>query len=115
MKTEHEGFLQVSIDGVIKVPQKGFYFEETVLDRCFKQFDNITVQNKHNNAWKGTIVVTINGINIPLECKNCTGIKSNSYGTHEIVVDGNEDSANEAPMRCLNGSSCTFTINGKIT
>ena len=107
----HEGFLEVSIDGVIKVPKTYFKINQVVIEACFETFDNIKVTNENTDAWKGSITVKIDGADKKLSCDKCTG---RSF-ENEVVVDGNGDSSDQAPTHCLNGESCSFIISGKIS
>ena len=57
----------------------------------------------------GSITVTVNGTEATLTCDGCGG---NAFDK-EIVVDGNIDSAGQAPTNCLKGKKCTLTLSGE--
>ena len=79
---------------------------QIVLNKCYADLKTISVQNTNNDAWEGTITVTVNGTEQALTCDGCGG----SPFSKEIVVDGNGDSADQAPTNCLNGKKCTLKI-----
>ena len=81
---------------------------QIVLDKCYADLKTISVQNTNNDAWEGSITVTVNGTEQALTCDGCGGSPFNK----EIVVDGNGDSADQAPTNCLNGKKCTLKISG---
>ena len=102
--------MQISINGVIAVPQAYFDKGQVVIDSCFETLDSITVQNTDNNAWAGTMSVTHNGHEDTLSCDKCGG----DPFEHTIVADGNGDGDKLGPTNCLNGDACVFTISGKM-
>ena len=107
----NNGFLRVDINGVNFVPSTSFFEpNQVVIDICFERLDSITVRNEDDDAWTGTINVKVDGVDKKLDCDECGG----RLFEHEIVVDGNGDSGDQAPTNCLNGASCTLKISGKI-
>ena len=89
--------------------QGWFDRNQIVLEECFDDLMDISVQNNNNNAWAGTIVVKRNDKQVPLTCSGCEG----SPFDKKIAVDGNWDGKDQAPTYCLNGKICKLTIQGK--
>ena len=86
-----------------------FDLNQIVLEECFSEFMDISVQNTDHDAWVGTIVVKRNDIEVPLTCSGCEGIPFEKT----IAVDGNRDGTDQAPTYCLNGKICKLTLKGK--
>ena len=89
--------------------QGWFDRNQTVLDECFDDLMDISVQNSNADAWAGTIVVKRNGKEVLLTCAGCEGIPFDKT----IAVDGNSDGKDQAPTYCLNGKICKLTIQGR--
>ena len=87
-----------------------FNVNQKVVDKCFEDFEGMYVQNTHDAAWKGTITVKKNGIEVPLTCAGCRGIPFENVNGNDIVVDGNDDSWDEAPTLCLHGTRCYLQL-----
>ena len=85
-----------------------FDLNQIVLEECFSEFMDISVQNTDHDAWVGTIVVKRNDIEVPLTCSGCEGIPFDK----KIVVDGNSDAYVQAPTYCLNETICKLTLQG---
>ena len=94
--------MKVSINGVRSV--EGYFdTREVVIDQCFKTIEDITIQNTDNNAWRGWLTVTINGVRTPLICEECGG----SPFDKSIVVDGDSRwKYYELPTNCRSGDGC---------
>ena len=104
----NDGYLNFFLDG--EMDGVGWYdVNNIVLDKCFEDLRNISIQNPYNDAWKGSITVTVNGTETALSCDGCGG---NPF-EKEIVVDGNNDSADQAPTNCFKGKKCTLTLLGE--
>ena len=96
----NNGHLSVSINDVNKI----------VIDECFAELYDISIENNNDDAWKGTIIVKENGEEVPLTCYN--GCGGNAFN-NEIVVDGNDDSTDQASTYCLNGQLCNLKLSRK--
>ena len=84
---------------------------EIVIDECFNDLFDISVGNDFNeDAWKGTIIVTENGEEVPLTCY--IGCGGNAFN-QEIVLDGNDDSTDQASTYCLNKQMCHLKLSKK--
>ena len=84
---------------------------EIVIDECFNDLFDISVGNDFNeDAWKGTIIVTENGEEVPLTCY--IGCGGNAFNK-EIVLDGNDDSTDQASTYCLNKQMCHLKLSKK--
>ena len=84
-----------------------FDVNEIVIDECLNDLVNISIRNTNDDAWKGTVIVTENGEEVPLICVgNCGGNAFNK----EIVVDGNDDSTDQASTYCLYGQHCMLKL-----
>merc|ERR1719370_1759006 len=101
----NQGYLSVSINGLMK-KQGWFDRNQIVLEECFDELMDISVQNNNNNAWAGTIVVKRNDMEVPLTCSGCEG----SPFDKKIAVDGNSDGEDQAQTYCLNGKICKITL-----
>ncbi len=78
---------------------------ETVLQECFSEDFEVLVQNPTSNAWTGSVRLSTNGGSnyFPGLCTTCTGTAGPAF---QIVVDGNADSGDQAPVACFNGRQC---------
>jgi len=101
----NDGYVQITVNGNIEVPQKYFEYDQVVIDTCFETLDSISVQNENTNAWVGTISVTHNGEDENMSCDHCSG----SSFERKVVADGDDNSSDMAPTQCMNGDLCTFT------
>ena len=96
------GYIQVNTPGI------SYVTGVTVADQCFDTIVGVQVSNDGNDAWVGSIELSMDGKTTyyPLVCSDCTG-KSNAM---PIVVDGNADSWDQAMTWCLRGAMCTLTV-----
>ena len=107
--------MSVSINNNWK-KQGWFDVNQIVCDVCFDNLFDISIQNNNDDAWKGTIIVKDmkknrgNGEEVPLACYNGCGGKAFNK---EIVVDGNDDSTDQASTYCLNGQLCNLKLSKK--
>jgi len=102
----NKGHLSVLINDVPKV-QGWFDRNIIVMDECFAELYDISVRNNDEDAWKGTIIVKGNGEEVPLTCYN--GCGGNAFNK-EIVVDGDDNSDDQASTHCLNGQLCKLKL-----
>ena len=111
-RKDSHGHLRVLIDGVLEKTGT-FEYDQVVLNNtCYKSIENITVQNKNfksNDAWEGSITVTVEGEPVVLDCSNCDG----KPFTGLIVVDGDSNANHLASTQCNNGKACTLTLSRK--
>ena len=104
--------MSVSINNNWK-KQGWFDVNQIVFDVCFDELFDISIRNINDDAWKGTIIVKDmkknrgNGEEVPLTCYN--GCGGNAFNK-EIVVDGNDDSTDQASTYCLNGQLCHLAL-----
>ena len=104
----NNGYLNFFINGEMNGVE-WYDVNNIVLDKCYETLRNISIQNPNKDAWMGSITVTVNGTEAALACDGCGG---NPFDK-EIVVDGNIDSAGQAPTNCLKGKKCTLTLSGE--
>ena len=83
---------------------------ETVVESCYATPFELQVLNPSNNAWTGSILVSMDGGStyVPATCTSCDAGTS----TESIVVDGNDDGAGQAITQCLNGATCDISMTG---
>ena len=98
--------------------QGWFDRNQTVLEECFDDLMDISVQNINLDAWAGTIVVKRNGKEVLLTCAGCEGIPFDKTigvdGNWNIDwIDGRWDGKDQAPTWCLNGKICKLTLQGR--
>ena len=104
------GTLMVKIDTTV-VATGHFTKGDVVTDNCFYGLQGITLSNPSDDAWTGTISITMDGKSTPIRCQGCTGQSL----SNAIVVDGNADGADHSSTQCLNGKICTISwlVTGK--
>ena len=106
----NDGTLMVKIDTTV-VATGHFTKGAVVTDKCFNDLQGITLSNPSDDAWSGTISITMDGKSTPIRCQGCTGQSL----SNAIVVDGNADGAYHSSTQCLNGKICTISwlVTGK--
>ena len=81
------------------------------MDDCFESIKTIEVRSRVDNAWSGSITVTVNGKEKQLDCSGCTGNVFN----RSLVVGWKNDGSKLAETKCKHKESCVLTFAGKLS
>ena len=103
-----DGYLKVTINDV-SVADNYQALGAAVVDECFDSLKTIKLSGPNNNAWRGQIVITVDGKPTSIACitKTCSG--STTLLSGNIVVEADSDSKSWGDTRCLNGNKCSLS------
>ena len=110
LASENDGNLNVLVDsgeGYFPVNFPKFYYGgNVVVDQCFDKLISVQVNNQLDDAWTGSIELSTDrkASYFPFECADCTG----STNSMPVVVDGGNDSYDQATTWCFDGRTCTM-------